>query len=245
MHLNENEEIDIIPGTDLKIIQNRKRFSYGTDAIFLSSFGRPKGLVLDIGTGTGIVALRLWGRNRAGIEKIYGVEIQDVVAEMAKRSVALNGLEDKLEVLHMDLKDLGDKFGRSSIDTIYTNPPYMKSGGALLNGDENFSISRHELKASLEDIVRVASDLLKPNGRFYMVHRPNRMVDIIYYMRKYRLEPKYIRLVQPRRDKSPNLLLIEGVKHAKEELKFYDPLIIYEDNGDYTQELRELYYGAE
>lgn len=237
--LRENERMDIIPGSDYKIIQNKDRFSYGTDAIFLSHFAKAKGTVIDLGTGTGIIPLRLYAKDKVDI--IYGVEIQEEVAEMAKRSVELNNLEEKIKILHMDLKDLPKQFGKNTIDTITSNPPYMKSGGALINPKENFAISRHEIACTLEDIVKVGEYLLKPLGKFYMVHRPDRLVDIIYTLRKYKLEPKYIRFVQPKIAKKPNLILIEAMKDGKPDLKFYDPLIVYNEEGTYTDEIYKIY----
>ena len=239
MKLNGIESIDIVPGTDYKIIQNKDRFSYGTDAIFLSSFAKPKGLVIDLGTGTGIIPLRLVDKGKT--EKIYGVEIQAEVAKLAKNSIGLNNLDDKIKILNMDLKDLPTKFGKNSIDVITSNPPYMKEGGAIINSDENFAISRHEIKCNLNDIIKTTNYLLKPLGKFYLVHRPDRLVDILYTMRKYNIEPKYIRFVQPKINKKPNLILIEGVKDGKPDLKFYDPLIVYNEDGSYTEEIYEIY----
>ncbi|MBU5313200.1 tRNA1(Val) (adenine(37)-N6)-methyltransferase [Tissierella carlieri] len=239
--LRDDERIDIIPGSDFKIIQNKNKFSYGTDAIFLSHFAKSKGKVVDLGTGTGIIPLRLYAKDKVDI--IYGVEIQEEVADMAKRSIELNNLEEKIIILNMDLKELPEKFGRNTIDTITTNPPYMKAGGALVNPEENFAISRHEIACTLEDIIKVSEYLLKPLGKFYMVHRPDRLVDIIYSLRKYKLEPKYIRFVQPKSTKKPNLVLIEAVKTGKPDLKFYDPLIVYNEDGSYTDEISIIYGG--
>lgn len=240
MKLKDEERIDIVPGSDFKIIQNKKRFSYGTDAIFLSDFAKAKGLVVDLGTGTGIIPLRLVASNPK-IKKVYGIEIQDQVADMAHRSVKLNKLEDKITILNMDLKNIKEKFPKDTVDIITTNPPYMKLGGALINEKENFAISRHEIACSLKDIMEAAEYLLKPLGKFYMVHRPDRLVDIIYEMRKHKIEPKYIRFVQAKTKKKPNLILIEGRKHSGADLKFYDPLIVYKEDGSYTDEIYDIY----
>lgn len=236
----EYEKIDIIPGTNYKIVQNRDSFSYGTDAIFISSFAKPKGVVVDLGTGTGIIPLRII--DKKNVKYIYGIEIQKEVAEMAERSIALNGLEDKIKILNMDLKQLPEKLGKASVDTIITNPPYMKSGGAILNEDENFSISRHEVLCNLEDIIKVSSYLLKPQGKFYMVHRPDRLADIVCTMRQYDIEIKYLRFVQPKINKKPNLLLIEGLKSGKPDLKLHPPLIVYNEDGSYTSEIDGIYF---
>lgn len=233
------ERIDIVPGTSYKIIQNREKFSYGTDAIFLSDFAKPKGRVMDLGTGTGIIPLRIL--NKGNVSEIYGIEIQEEVANMAKRSIELNSLEDKIKILQIDLKELPAKFPKASFDSITSNPPYMKNGGAIKNLDDNFSISRHEVCCNLKDIIGISSYLLKPQGKFFMVHRPDRLVDILYTMREYKIEPKYIRFVQPKHNKKPNLLLIEGLKGGKNDLKFYPPLIVYNDDGSYTEEIYSIY----
>lgn len=235
----ENLRVDIVPGTDFKIIQDKKKFSYGIDAILLSSFTRPKGLVMDLGTGTGIIPIRLAARD--GIEKIYGVEIQEEVYRLAQRNVELNNLQDRVQIINMDLNELNNVFGKSSFDVIVSNPPYMKSGGAIINPDENFAISRHEIACKFEDIARISNYLLKPLGKFYLVHRPDRLVDILYTMRTYNIEPKYIRLIQPKANKKPNLILIEGLKNGKPDLKFHQPLIVYNEDGSYTEEIYKIY----
>lgn len=240
MNINIDEKIDIVPGTDYRVIQNRKRFSYGTDAIFLSDFARAKGVVVDLGTGTGIIPLRLLGLNPK-IEKIYGVEIQEEVAEMAQRTIELNKI-DNFQVLNMDLKDLSSTFKKSTVDTVVTNPPYMKKGGAVVNPNDNFAISRHEIHCELRDIIEVSDYLLRPGGKFYMVHRPDRLVDIICLMREFKIEPKRIKFVQPKLNKKPNLILVEGSKHSRPDLKIDDPLIIYREDGSYTDELLKVYY---
>lgn len=241
--LRDNEKIDIVPGTSFKVIQNKEKFSYGMDAILLSQFAKPKGVVVDLGTGTGIIPLRLHGKTNGN--NIYGIEIQEEVANMAKRTIEINELEKDIQILHMDLNHLKDRFKKATVDTITTNPPYMKLGDALINPDENFALSRHEIACTLEDIISISQYLLKPLGKFYMVHRPNRLVDIIYLLREYNLEPKYIRFVQPKIHKKPNLILIEAVKSGKPDLKFYEPLIVYNDDNTYTDEIYKIYYGNE
>ena len=233
------ERIDKVPGTEYEIIQNRGMFSYGVDAILLSSFAKPKGVVVDLGTGTGIIPLRLVDRNN--IKKIYGVEIQDEVADMAKRSVLLNSLDERIEILHMDLRELTKILPKASVDVITCNPPYMKTGGAIINDNENFALSRHEIKGSLEDILKVCAYLLKPAGKLYMVHRPNRLVDVLHYMRENKIEPKYIRFVHPKKSKNTNLFLVEGHKDARRDFKILDPLYIYNEDGSYTDEIYEIY----
>lgn len=237
--MSQDIRTDIVPGTNYKILQNKSKFSYGIDAILLSNFAKAKGLVMDLGTGTGIIPIRLV--DDKAVEKIYGVEIQKDVAELANKSLELNGLQEKIEILNMDLKNLRGIFPKASFDTITSNPPYMKAGASIINGQDNFAISRHEIACNFEDIISISDYLLKPLGKIYLVHRPDRLVDIIYTMRKYKIEPKYIRFVQARVDKKPNLLLIEGVKGGKIDLKFYDPLIVYNEDGSYLDEIYKIY----
>ncbi|HZJ99053.1 MAG TPA: tRNA1(Val) (adenine(37)-N6)-methyltransferase [Tissierellaceae bacterium] len=237
--IDKDIRIDIVPGTEYKIYQNKEKFSYGIDAIILSNFAKAKGIIVDLGTGTGIIPLRIV--DNQNIEKIYGVEIQKDVADLAKKSIELNQLEDRIEILNIDIKDLADRFPKASIDTIISNPPYMKNGSALINPQENFAISRHEIACTFEEIISVSNYLLKPLGKFFLVHRPDRLVDILYTMRQYNIEAKYIRFVQAKLEKKPNLILIEGVKDGKANLKFHDPLIVYKEDGSYVDEIYQIY----
>lgn len=237
--LDKDIRLDTVPGTEYKILQNNTKFSYGIDAILLSDFAKAKGLVMDLGTGTGIIPIRM--ADTKGVQKIYGVEIQSDVADLARKSVVLNKLEEKIEILNIDLKNLKDLFPKSTFDTITSNPPYMRSGGAIVNPEENFAISRHEIACKFEDIISISNYLLKPLGKIYLVHRPDRLVDIIYTMRQYNIEPKYIRFIQPKINKKPNLILIEGVKGGKADLKFHDPLIVYNEDGSYLDEIYKIY----
>ena len=233
------EKIDIVPGTEYKIIQNREMFSYGIDAILLSDFAKAKGLVMDLGTGTGIIPLRLI--DNVDVDKIVGIEIQKEVADIAQRNVDLNNLHDKIEIWNIDLKELPEKLPKGSVDTIITNPPYMKHGGAVVNDKENFAISRHEIKTNLEEIVKTSSFLLKQYGKLYIVHRPNRLVDVLCSLRENGIEPKYIKWVYPKRDKPSNLFLLEAVKGGKKDFKYRKPLIVYREDGKYTDALLKIY----
>ncbi len=235
--LKPDERLDLVPGTSYKIIQNRGKFSYGIDAILLSEFTRAKGVVVDLGTGTGIIPIRILARQR--VKKIYGVEIQAEVAGMAKRSLEVNKIQD-IEIINEDLKDLRSIFKKHTIDTITSNPPYMVAEG-LINPDENFAISRHEIKCNIYDIAEIANYLLKPLGKIFLIHRPSRLVDIFHSLRINNIEPKRIRFIQPRLGAVPNLVLIEGVKDGRPELRLEENLIVYGDNGDYTSEIEEIY----
>ena len=196
-------------------------------------------IVVDIGTGTGIIGLLLC--KKAKLKKIYGVEIQEDVAKMAERSVQLNSLEDKFEIINIDINNISDKLDNNSIDVIVTNPPYKKKNTGLLNEEEKKLISRHEIKCTLEDIVKTSYKLLKSKGEFYMVHRAERLVDILYTLRNNKLEPKNIRFVHSKAGEKPKLILIRCVKDAKEYLKIENPLFIYDNNGEYTDEILKIY----
>ncbi|MTI48815.1 MAG: tRNA1(Val) (adenine(37)-N6)-methyltransferase [Firmicutes bacterium] len=241
INLRDNERIDDLQIKDLRIIQNTEGFCFGMDAVLLSSFAEIKNnsVVVDLGTGTGIIPLLVWAKNT--IKKIYGIEIQEEVAEMATRTIKLNKLEGDIEVLNIDLNDSLDKLGVNKFDVVTSNPPYMNLGGGKINPQDKKAISRHEIKCDLEDIIRVSSRLLKHNGRFFLVHRPHRIVDILCLMREYKIEPKRIRFIHPKIGAKPNLVLIKGIKAAKPELKFDKPLYVYNDDGTYTEEIYDIY----
>lgn len=239
--LKENERIDDIELKGLKIIQDTTGFCFGIDAVLVANFCdiKKNSKIVDLGTGTGIIPLILWGKN--DVEKIYGVEVQEEVADMAKRSMELNNLEEKIEILNIDLKEVEKYIDIDSVDVVVSNPPYMNSGGGLLNPNDKKAISRHEVLCSLEDVIKKAKKLLKDNGAFFMIHRPYRLVDIIYLLRKYKLEPKVLRFVHPKMGKEPNMVLIKAVKGGNPELRTKPPLYVYEDDGKYTKEIDEIY----
>ncbi len=242
MKLNNNERIDDLEYENLKIIQNKEGFCFGIDSVLLSDYAKnikKDAIVVDIGTGTGIIGLLLC--KKAKLKKIYGVEIQEDVAKMAERSVQLNSLEDKFEIINIDINNISDKLDNNSIDVIVTNPPYKKKNTGLLNEEEKKLISRHEIKCTLEDIVKTSYKLLKSKGEFYMVHRAERLVDILYTLRNNKLEPKNIRFVHSKVGEKPKLILIRCVKDAKEYLKIENPLFIYDNNGEYTDEILKIY----
>lgn len=240
--LKENETIDDLQCNNLKIIQNSNFFKFGIDAVLLSNFVKTTKrnlTVVDLGTGTGIIPILLTAK--IDVNKIYAVEIQEKVAEMAKRSVKLNNLEDKIEVLNIDLKETENHLQESSIDIIVTNPPYQTNNSGLQNENEEKRISRHEIYCNIEDICKSSKYLLKDKGEIYMVHRPERLVDVIYNLRKYKLEPKELRYVQSNIDGAPVLVLIKAVKNGRSFLKNLKPLIVYDKNDEYTKELKEIY----
>lgn len=242
MELKDNERIDDLQYKDLKIIQNKTGFCFGIDAVLLANFAKnmkKKDVVVDLCTGNGVIAILLAGKTDA--KKIYGVEIQDEVAEMAKRSVQLNNIEDRVTILNKNLLDLKEDIPSATVDAITVNPPYTKVGSGIVNEGNSLTIARHEISCTLEDVIRESARMLRFNGEFFMVHKPERLVEIFCMMRKYKIEPKRIRLVQPSIDKPANIVLIEGAKNAGEFLKIEKTLCVYKENGEYTDEIFEIY----
>lgn len=195
---------------------------------------------LDLGTGTGIIPILMEAKTEG--EHFIGLEIQQESAEMAQRSVALNNLQEKIDIVCGDIKEADKLFKAGSFDAVTSNPPYMNDGGGLKNDYGPKAIARHEILCSLDDVVKAASWLLRFGGRFYMIHRPHRLADIFCTMRKYKIEPKRIRFVQPYADKEPNMVLIEATRGGKSMLKVMPPLIIYKEDGTYTEETIDIYY---
>jgi Methyltransferase small domain. len=238
----ENERVDDLQFKGLKIIQNKNKFCFGMDAVLLSYFAeaRKGEQVVDLGTGTGIIPILLSGRSEA--RKIYGVEIQSDVADMARRSVLLNQLQDRVEIVTGDLKESPYYLGFEKFQLVVSNPPYKKAGSGVVNPNDAKAISRHEIFCTLEDVLNVAKKLLTHGGRLAMVHRPERLTDILYGMRQNGLEPKRIQVVYGSVDKPPRLLLIEGVKGGKPHLMWLPPLIVYDQEGNITPNIREIYH---
>lgn len=242
MILDENERIDDLGIKNLKIIQNKEGFCFGIDSVLLSDFAKnikKDSLVLDLGTGTGIIPILLCGKTN--LKKVIGVEIQEEVYNMAKKSIKLNNLENKFEIINENILNLEKIYKENTFDVITTNPPYKKIDTGILNENKKKIVSRHEITASLEDFLKVSKRLLKDKGEFYMVHRPERLVDIIYNMRKYKIEPKIIRFVFSNKNKEPKLVLIKGIKNAKPFLKIEKNLYIYDENGKYSKEIEKIY----
>jgi len=241
IELKENERVDDLQYKGLRLIQKKTGFCFGVDAVLLANFAdvRKNDRVLDIGCGTGIIALLAAAKKSPSC--VIGLEIQDEMAEMAARSVQLNKMEHIIKIVRGDIKNSVELFGASTFDSIVTNPPYMNKGGGLVNPSDSKAISRHELLCTLEDVIHASSRLLIPNGRFSMVHRPDRLADIISLMRKYSIEPKQMRFVHPTPYKSPNLLLIGGIRGGKPLLKISDPLYVYDENGKYSKEINDIY----
>lgn len=242
VELKENERIDDLEFKGLKIIQNEKGFCFGMDSVLLSDFAKNmknNSTVLDLGTGTGIIPILLCGKTN--LRKVVGIEIQQDVANMAKRSSQLNNLQDRFEVVNTNIIDLKNIYEKQSFDVIVTNPPYKKENTGITNENEAKLISRHEITANLEDFISISKDLLKDKGEFYMVHRPERLVDILSLMRKYKIEPKILKFVSPNKNKEPNLILIKGIKNANSFLKVEKNLYVYNEDGKYTNEILKIY----
>ena len=242
IELKKDERIDDLEYKGLKIIQNKNGFCFGIDAVLLSDFAKEikKGSkVLDLGTGTGILGILLCKKTE--LKQVVGVEIQPDVYDMAKRSAKLNNLEDKFVVINEDIKTLDKKLELQSFDAIVTNPPYKKDNTGLKNDNEAKIISRHEVKCNLEDVIRVSSKLLMNNGKFYMVHRPERIKDIIINLEKYKMQIKEVRFVHPDINKKPNMILIKAVKQGRDFLNIQAPLFVYNLDGTYTDEILKIY----
>lgn len=239
--LKENERIDDLQRNHYKIIQNPERFCFGMDAVLLSGFAGAKesDKVLDLGTGTGIIPILM--EAKTGAVHFTGLEIQEESADMARRSVSLNHLEKKIEIVTGDIREAVSLFGAASFDVVTSNPPYMTESHGHTNPTTPKAIARHELLCTLEDVISQAAKLLKPGGSFYLVHRPFRLVDIMVLLRENHLEPKRMKMVYPFVDKEPNMVLIQANRGGKPRMTVEKPLIVYKEPGKYTQEIYDIY----
>ena len=239
--LKENERIDELQRNGYRIIQNPDKFCFGMDAVLLSGFAYAKegSLVLDMGTGTGIIPILMEAKTKAA--HLTGLEIQEESADMARRSVLLNNLSEKIEIVSGDIKEAGKLFGAASFDIVTCNPPYMIGNHGLTNPDAPKAIARHEILCTLEDVISQAAKVLKPGGHFFMVHRPFRLAEIMTKMSQYKLEPKRMQLVYPYVDKEPNMVLLEAVRGGNPRMTVEKPLIVYKEPGVYMDEIYEIY----
>lgn len=235
------ERIDDIGFSGIRLTQDTGAFCYGIDAVLLSSFaagGRHRSYI-DLGTNNGIIPLLLSAMTEA--EDLCGVEIQPEAAALAARNVRDNGLEGRVGIVCCDVLDIRKHFSRGSFEAVVTNPPYFRKGSGLKNAVEPMITARHETTASLDDFVQCASWLLGDRGAFYMIHRPERLADIVFSCRKASLEPKVMRFVSPRKDRAPNLLLLECRKYGGAGLKMMDPLAVYNEDGTLSKEIQLIY----
>ena len=225
----------------LKMVEDSDKFRFGMDAVFLSGWAEVKKgeRVLDMGTGTGILPLLLSAKTEAG--QIVGIEVQQECAELAARNVTLNGLSDRITVVNGDLRDSVNLFGKASFDVVVSNPPYMTGGHGMINPQNAKAIARHEVLCTFADVAEQAAAVLKPGGRFYLVHRPFRLAELIVTLTRFHLEPKRMRLVYPYVEREPDMVLLGCVKGGNPRLKVEKPLIVWEKAGKYTEEMREKY----
>lgn len=246
VQLVDDERLDYLLAEELCIIQSPSVFSFSLDAVLLARFAYlpiQKGNIIDLCTGNGVIPLLLSSRTKA---TITGVEIQERLYDMAKRSVDYNELKDKIKLIHGDIKEMPRLLGHGKYDVVTCNPPYFPVKETnIINEREPFAIARHEIYCTLDDVVKVSSQLVKPGGKVAIVHRPGRLIEILEYMKTYRIEPKRLRFVYPKLGKEANTILIEGIKDGKPDLKILPPLIVYGENGDYTEEVKEILYGKQ
>lgn len=243
IELGENERIDDLEYKELKIIQKNDGFCFGMDSVLIANFAevtKKDSIVADLGTGTGIISI-LMAAKSSKISKIYGFDIQSEMIEMASRSVKMNELDDKINLENIDIVGMSEKKYKKFFDVVVTNPPYKKISTGLINENEKKLISRHEIKCTLEDVISESSKILKDKGLFYMVHRPERLVDIMNLMRKNKIEPKTLQIVYSHIEDKANLILIKGVKCGKPSLQLLKPLIVYDKTNNYTDEILKIY----
>ena len=239
--LKDNERIDDLQRNGYQIIQNPEKFCFGMDAVLLSGFCHLKegDKVLDLGTGTGIIPILLEAKTKAA--HLTGLEIQEESADMASRSVLLNHLSHKITIIQGDIKEAKSLFPAASFDAITCNPPYMIGNHGIKNPEAPKAIARHEILCNLEDVISQAAYLLKPGGNFFLVHRPFRLVEIFATLTKYKLEPKRMQLVHPFVNQEPNMVLIDAAKGGKQRITVEPPLIVYNKDGSYTDEIYQIY----
>ena len=239
--IHSHERLDELHRNGYRIIQDPGRFCFGMDAVLLSGFAKvkPGERALDLGTGTGIIPILLEAKTKG--EHFTGLEIQPESADMAARSVAYNHLEEKITIVTGDIKEASARFGAGSFEVITTNPPYMIGQHGIQNDANAKTIARHEVLCDLDDILRESAKMLKQGGRFYMVHRPFRLTEIMQVLTKYKLEPKRMQLVYPYIDREPNMVLIEALKGGNSRITVERPLIVYEKPGVYTKDILEMY----
>ena len=239
--INEDENIDDLQLNGLSLIQKKDGFKFGIDAVLLSDFANVKTRhrAIDLCTGTGIVTFLLYGKYSP--QEVVGVEIQSDMVEMAERSVKLNSLESKVSFINLDLKDIDGLKELGRFDVLTVNPPYKLNNSGIINPLDKLAIARHEIMCNLEDVIYAARVLLKDNGRMFIVHRPERLADIFTLMRKYKIEPKRVKMIHPKVNKAPNIVLVEGQRDGGSYLKWDEPLYVYNEDGKYTEDIDRIY----
>ncbi|MBS5951963.1 MAG: tRNA1(Val) (adenine(37)-N6)-methyltransferase, partial [Clostridium sp.] len=226
---------------NLYLIQKKQGFRFGIDAVLLSNFANVKNKhrVIDLCTGTGIVPFLIYGKYKP--KEVVGIEIQEDMVEMAIRSSKYNEIEDVVSFKNADLKDLKYLSSLGTFDVLTVNPPYKLNNSGIVNLDDKLAIARHEIMCSLEDVIVASRKLLKDNGRIFIVHRPERLIDIFELMRKYKIEPKRVQMVQPNINKAPNIVLVEGQRDGGAYLKWEKPIYVYNEDGTYSEEINKIY----
>lgn len=239
--LREDETLDDLQLKGISVIQKKNAFRFGIDAVLLANFARiKKGMtVIDLCTGTGIIPFIISGKTEAS--KIIGIEIQEDMVDMANRSTAYNKLSNKIKFIHGDITDNKLIKTITKADVITVNPPYKLKNSGILNPNDKNAIARHEICCNLEDVIIASRILLKDNGRMFMVHRPERLADILCLMRKYKIEPKTIQMIHPSVNKAPNIVLIEGHRDGGAFLKWEEPIYVHNEDGSYTNEIEKIY----
>lgn len=241
-YIKDDETIDDLQLKELQLIQKKDGFKFGIDAVLLSDFAqiKKKHEVMDLCTGTGIIPFLIYGKYNP--KSVYGLEIQEEMVDMAKRSVKLNSLEEKVSFINEDLKNIEFLKKLKKFDVITVNPPYKLNNAGIINPNDKLAIARHEILCNLEDVIYAARILLKDNGRLFMIHRPERLADIFTLMRKYKIEPKRVKMIHPKIGKAPNIVLVEGQRDGGAYLKWDAPLYVYDESGKYTKEIDSIYW---
>ncbi len=239
--LKPGERLDDLQRNHFQIIQNPEKFCFGMDGVLLSGYAKAKSgdKVLDLGTGTGIVPILMAAKTQAG--HLTGLEIQPESADMARRSVALNGLQERIHIVEGDIKEASHIFGAAAYDVVTCNPPYMIGQHGLQNPEGPKAVARHEILCTFGDVVRETAKILRPGGKFYLVHRPFRLAEIMTALVSCKLEPKRMRLVYPFVDKEPNMVLLEASRGGNSRMTVDKPLIVYKKPGEYTSEIYDIY----
>jgi len=239
------EKIYDLPCKGLKIIQHTGSYRFGLDAVLLANFVKAdeSDSIIDLGTGSGVIPILLSARTRA--RKIVGIEIVGNVYDRAARSVELNGLQERVKIVHGDMKDAAQIFGRESFSIVVSNPPYMTLKEGRVSPNPEIALARHEIKATLKDVATAAVELLKFGGCFYMIYRTVRLAEAIHELRSRNLEPKILKFVHPRAGESPNLFLIMAKKGAASGLNVLPPMVLYDSHGTYTDEIKAMFFGKE
>ncbi|MDO4977792.1 MAG: tRNA1(Val) (adenine(37)-N6)-methyltransferase [Eubacteriales bacterium] len=236
-----DERLDDLQIKGYKILQKTDGFCFGMDAVLLSDYAKPKkgAKVMDLCSGTGIIPILL--EAKYPVSQVEGLEYQERFVEMAQRSIQINGQEGCISMSQGDVKEVREHYAQDSFDVVTCNPPYMTGSHGLTNEDFSKAVARHEILCSLEDVIKASKWLLKPTGHLVMVHRPFRLAEILYMLKQYKLEPKRMRLVYPYVDKEPNMVLIDAVKGGKQRITVDPPLIVYNKDGSYTEEIYKIY----